>query len=143
MSIERKPIVVDSNVLISAALNEDSISAKAFRRALALFSLTRSKATFAEIENVLNRSKLDRFVSLSIRQKFLLDYFENSRDVAIVEEVVACRDPKDDKFLSLAVASGALLLMSGDQDLKVLNPFRGIVIMSPREFLDSFPERVR
>jgi uncharacterized protein len=143
MSIERKPIVVDSNVLISAALDEDSISARAFRRALELFSLTRSEATFAELKDVLSRSKLDRFVSLPTRQKFLLDYSEHSRDVLIVEEMSACRDPSDDKFLSLAVASGALLLMSGDQDLRVLNPFRGIVIMSPREFLDCFPERVR
>ncbi len=141
MSLVRRPIVVDSNILISAALDEDSVSAKAFRRAIELFSLTRSKATAAEIENVLSRPKLDRFVSAAVRQQFLRHYLAQSSEVLVVEDVVACRDPKDDKFLSLALAAGAAILMSGDQDLLVLNPFRGIAILSPREFIETFPPR--
>jgi uncharacterized protein len=139
MSPVRRPIVVDSNILISAALDEDSISAHAFRRAVELFSLTHSKETAAEIENVLSRPKLDRFVSASLRQQFLHHYLAQSNEVLVVDDVVACRDPKDDKFLSLALASGASVLMSGDEDLRVQHPFRGIAILSPREFMACFP----
>lgn len=51
-------------------------------------------------------------------------------------EVTACRDPKDDKFLSLAVNGHATHIVSGDVDLLILNPFRGIEIVSPGAFVE-------
>lgn len=57
--------------------------------------------------------------------------------VTIIERVVTCRDPTDDKFLEVAVNGGADLLLSGDKDLLVLNPFRGIPIVTPTGFLDD------
>ena len=50
------------------------------------------------------------------------------------KQSAACRDPKDNKFLELAVAGSAGYLISGDEDLLVLNPFRGIRIVTPAEF---------
>ena len=49
-----------------------------------------------------------------------------------------CRDPKDDKFLDVAVAGHADALVSGDEDLLVLHPFQGIPIVQPAEFLAMF-----
>ena len=46
-----------------------------------------------------------------------------------------CRDPKDDKFLELALNGRADLIITGDADLLVLNPWRGIEIVTPREYL--------
>ena len=46
--------------------------------------------------------------------------------------IQACRDPKDDKFLELAVNGSAEVIVTGDKDLLVLDPFRGISII-PRE----------
>lgn len=57
--------------------------------------------------------------------------------VDINEKIKECRDPKDDKFLELAVSGKADFIISGDGDLQVLNPFRKIKIVSPREFLDA------
>ncbi|NET73225.1 MAG: putative toxin-antitoxin system toxin component, PIN family [Sphaerospermopsis sp. SIO1G2] len=57
--------------------------------------------------------------------------------MTIREEVVACRDPKDDKFLSLAVNGDADYIITGDQDLLVLHPFRHIPIMAPAQFVQS------
>lgn len=57
--------------------------------------------------------------------------------------VRACRDPKDDKFLSLAVSGGADLILTGDKDLLDLHPFRGIAIVSPQQYLASIAERAR
>ena len=56
--------------------------------------------------------------------------------VEIVELVRACRDAKDDKFLELAVNGGAHCLVSGDQDLLVLHPFRGVSILTPAQFVE-------
>jgi predicted nucleic acid-binding protein len=50
----------------------------------------------------------------------------------------ACRDPKDNKFLELAVEAGAACIITGDKDLLVLNPFRNIPIFTPAEFLEKF-----
>ncbi len=60
--------------------------------------------------------------------------------VAIGEEVHACRDPKDDKFLDLAVNGQATCLISGDADLLALHPFRGIAILTPAQFLQTLSQ---
>ncbi len=44
-----------------------------------------------------------------------------------------CRDPDDDKVLALAIAAQADLIVSGDNDLLVLQPFKGIPILSPAQ----------
>ena len=49
--------------------------------------------------------------------------------------VVACRDPKDDKFLTAAVVGAAECIISGDADLLVLSPFEGVAVLRPAEFV--------
>lgn len=53
------------------------------------------------------------------------------------EGIRMCRDSKDDKFLELAVSGRAHCIVSGDSDLLILNPFRGIVILTAAEFLEA------
>ena len=48
----------------------------------------------------------------------------------------ACRDPKDDKFLAVAVHERADLIVTGDADLLALHLFRGIFILNPADFLE-------
>ena len=55
--------------------------------------------------------------------------------VTITERIAACRDPKDDKFLELAVSGKAEEIVSGDSDLLDLSPFRGIPIVAPARFV--------
>ena len=57
--------------------------------------------------------------------------------VEIVETITACRDAKDNKFLELAVSGKADCIVSGDDDLLVLNSFRGIKILTLREYLSD------
>jgi uncharacterized protein len=57
--------------------------------------------------------------------------------IEINDTIAACRDPKDDKLLELAVGGNADFLITGDKDLLVLNPFRAVKIITPREFLDK------
>jgi len=55
--------------------------------------------------------------------------------VAVTEVVTECRDPKDNKFLELAVSAQATCIISGDKALLVLHPFRGIPVITPQAFL--------
>lgn len=57
--------------------------------------------------------------------------------VTITESIAACRDATDDKFLELAVSGHADCILSGDADLLVLNPFRGIPIINPATFVQG------
>jgi predicted nucleic acid-binding protein len=61
---------------------------------------------------------------------------QQAQQVSAVEVVRECRDPKDDKFLELALSAQASCLVTGDQDLLVLHPFRGIPILTPAAFLE-------
>jgi predicted nucleic acid-binding protein len=66
--------------------------------------------------------------------------------IKVTETITACRDSKDDKFLSLAVTANVVALISGDNDLLILNPFKNIStgsvlsisIITPAEFLKNF-----
>ena len=52
-----------------------------------------------------------------------------------VTRVTDCRDQKDDKYLELAFASGAEIIVSSDDDLTALHPWRGIDILRPADYL--------
>jgi hypothetical protein len=52
-----------------------------------------------------------------------------------VVRVTDCRDPKDDKYLELALAAGAEVIVSSDDDLLVLHPWRGTRILNPADYL--------
>lgn len=96
-----------------------------------------SDKIYGELVKVLMLSKFDKYVSLYQRRKFL-ESFENRATFIQVDEVInACRDPKDNMFLELAVSGNANIIISGDKDLLELNPFRDIQIISPKEFIEQ------
>jgi predicted nucleic acid-binding protein len=45
-----------------------------------------------------------------------------------------CPDYEDNRILELAFASGSVLIVSNDADLLTMSPWRGIPVVSPREF---------
>lgn len=122
--------VFETNTLISAALFEGGNPGTAFRYALKSGTVLLSQATFEEIDEVLAREKFDDYLTLEERAAFIEAPVERSRFADPTEDVQACRDPDDDKFLELAVSESAACIVSGDEDLLVLSPFRDIPIMS-------------
>ena len=96
-----------------------------------------SQAVWEEIQAVLARPKFDRYVTLGERQLFLIGLFTTVEFIDVEETVVACRDPKDNAILELAVSGRARTIITGDQDLLVLNPFRGITILTVRQFCEQ------
>ncbi|GAB6044342.1 putative toxin-antitoxin system toxin component, PIN family [Endothiovibrio diazotrophicus] len=132
--------VVDTNILISVALAADSVPAMAFERVIQLGAVVYSEATFKEFCQTLNKPKLAKRIG-DLSRTFLIDLFiEEFVQIHPTETVTDCRDPKDNKFLELAVAGGASALITGDQDLLALHPFRGIPILTPADFLAQYPD---
>lgn len=136
-------LVFDTNAIVSALLFEQSVPGKAFLAALERGVILQSEATIAELSAVLARKKFDRYLTKEERDQFLGMLLHVAIVVEIDEEIRACRDAKDDKFLELASAGRASVLVSGDGDLLALNPFRGIPVMTPAEFLAWLPSQKR
>jgi putative PIN family toxin of toxin-antitoxin system len=128
--------VFDTNVTVSAALFEKSLPGQALHAALNRGELLVSRETLAELAEVLGREKFDRYLTREEREEFLIKAVREAVVVDITEEIRACRDAKDDKFLEIAVCGGASCAVTGDSDLLTLHPFRSIPILSPAQFLD-------
>ncbi len=128
--------VFDTNVVISALLLKPSVARQAFDKAVQAGKLLVSRATIEELNDVLRRKGFERYVTEEERMEFLGAFVRDGILIEIVERVLACRDPKDDRFLELAVNGKATCIVSGDEDLLILHPFRGIAIMTPRQFLE-------
>ena len=56
--------------------------------------------------------------------------------INITEKIDICREPKDNKFLELAISGNATHIITGDKDLLEFHPFRGIPILTPKQFLE-------
>jgi len=128
--------VFDTNVLISALIFNGSVPGRAFARALAEGIVLISQSLVEELNDVLEREKFRRYVTVDERERFLESLIRESELVEIREEVRACRDPADDRILELAVNGRATCVVTGDPDLLVLNPFRGISILPPAQLVD-------
>jgi len=130
--------VVDNNILVSALLIKNSIPFQVIQKTEELGIILYSEATLLELNQVLNRKKFAKYFTFEENQAFLVKLIEKSELVEIEEIITACRDPKDDKFLELAVSGKADFMITGDRDLLVLNPFRNIEIITANEFLVGF-----
>jgi putative PIN family toxin of toxin-antitoxin system len=127
--------VIDTNVLVSFLLRRGSTPWRVVKDVLECGELLVSDATIAEIAEVLRRPKFDRYVSRTLRERFLSTLPEFATHVVIVERIEACRDPQDDKFLEAAVNGKADFLVTGDRALLSIQTFRSVGIVSPSGYL--------
>lgn len=126
--------VLDTSVLVSALLSPRSVARHAVDRAFAQGVVLASVATVEELDAVLRNPKFDRYLREEERLRFLAAFIRDTALVDVTDIVTECRDVKDNKFLELAVSGNAACIVSGDSDLLVLHPFRGISIVSPQAF---------
>lgn len=96
-----------------------------------------SQSMLEEIHEVLQRPKFDRYVTQAERLEFLTTLVATVEKIYISESISVCRDPKDDRYLEAGVSGKATAIITGDQDLLVLHPFRDIQIISPSNFLNA------
>ncbi len=129
-------IVIDVNIIISALLFPHSKPDLALQKAQDTGEILMSFPVWTELENVIARPKFNRYIQLEKREQFLRDLYQTITPINnILEKITDCRDPKDNKYLELAIAGSAQYIITGDNDLLVLNPFREIKIIKPDEFL--------
>lgn len=134
-----KLFVSDTNSLISAAILPGSVSARAFFRAIDIGVLVVSVETISELKSVIFRKKFDKYFPNDLdRSAFLKSITATSINLQPKIEITACRDPRDNKFLELAIAPKASCIITGDDDLLVLNPFKEIPILNASDFLTAF-----
>lgn len=127
--------VLDTNTLIRRLLLPTGVAARAVDHALARGVVLVSEETMNELAEVISRLNFDRYLSVAERVQFLGLFGGVARMVNITHRVAACRDPKDDKFLHVALNGEAEAIVTGDRDLLVLHPFHGISILSPADFI--------
>jgi putative PIN family toxin of toxin-antitoxin system len=134
--MKARPVVIDTNVLISAALLADSTPATVTRLVLQRGRIVFSVATFAELETRLWRPKFDRYLTLEMRKLLLHDLGSVADWVKPTCTSRHSRDPEDDMFVHAAIAGEAEMLISGDRDLLDLGRVEGIAVLSPAQALE-------
>jgi|SRR6185312_3100024 len=130
--------VFDTNTLVSAFLSEHSKPTLAYEKAKRIGQLSASIETYDEFCDVFVRDKFDKYISLETRLSIIDEYRVIAIFSEIFETITDCRDPKDDKFLELAVSASASCIITGDKDLLILHPFRNIPILNAVDFLNNF-----
>jgi putative PIN family toxin of toxin-antitoxin system len=136
---KNKLFVLDANTLISAfLLSRTSIAAQAYYKIKSDGHIIVSDETFDEFTNVFIRPKFDRYLSLDKRLIIIEDLKSIIKVITVSIKINSCRDPKDNKFLELAVEAGAACIVTGDKDLLVLHPYAGIPILTAADFLRTF-----
>lgn len=116
-------------------MNAEGVPHQAFRRARASDTLAMSQPVFDKVVDVLHRPRLARFVNATLRADLLDQLVSGSTWLEPSVTVADCRDAADNKYLELALAAGAATIVSSDQDLLALHPWRGIAILRPAAYL--------
>ncbi len=140
MPADYAKVVVDTNVLLSAALVPRSVPAELVDRLLADGRLIFSQATFSELETRIWKPKFDRYLPMERRKHILHELDASAMWVEVPAELARqtfSRDAKDDAFIHAALAGGATRLISGDDDLLSLHPLGNLHIVNPRTAMDE------
>jgi uncharacterized protein len=130
-----KLFILDTVILINAMLSPTSGAAVALNKANNSGIIIVSDATLDELFRKVRLPKFEKYLPLKKRLAFFQTLSLLSLNIHPTTIVKACRDPKDDMFLSLAVSTNADCIVTLDGDLLTLNPFQNIPIITPAEFL--------
>ena len=125
-------VVFDTNVLVAALLT-NGLCHECFRRATRRRLLTSSPALLDELESTLRRK-----LAIEAPVEAFLQALREHVRLVDPEPLPApvCRDADDDLVLATAVSARADRVVTGDQDLLVLQQYEGIRVVSPRQFLE-------
>ena len=128
-------LILDTNVLVSAFVFKSETANNVFRVAVKKHTLLFSEPTFKELKSTLLKQKFAGVAELPTIRSFIFSLVRIGEFIEPKIEITDCRDPKDNKFLELALAGNATCMITGDKDLLILNPFRNIQIITPGNFI--------
>lgn len=127
--------VFDTNVLVSALLFPKSSAGLAVEKGFLRGTILVSADVLEELSRVLDKKRFDKYLPISMRQAFFLQYETLAEFIDVTETIPLCRDSSDDKFIALAITGKADVIITGDTDLLVLHPFKNIRIITPAQFV--------
>lgn len=141
---QKLKVVVDTNLLISSAILSKSLPDKLIKAWLKdSFTLLISREQLEEIKEVSQREKVKKYPLFTKR---IVELLENIEFVAQLIEPLSNkdlplhgRDPEDDFMLASGLGGDVDYLVTGDEDLLVLNgnPALGkLKIITVKEFLN-------
>ena len=131
-------VVVDTGVLVSGLIWRQGTTGEVLRSLRdGRFVIIYSTPILVEIIDVLGRDTFRTKYHVEPEDISVLINLIRLRGELVIpkKRVSVCRDAKDDKFLEAALAGNADAILSGDDDLLVLNPFENIPVLTPAEFL--------
>jgi uncharacterized protein len=134
-------VVIDTNVWLSALLwgGQPNLIIKLIEKQQ--IQAISSENILIELADILQKSKLQkRLNQLGFSADEIVIVAKRLMTLVVIEEVIIpeLRDPKDQMILATAIAGDVQVVISGDKDLLVLNPYRNISILLPQEFLSHY-----
>ncbi len=87
-----------------------------------------------EIISVIERPKFHKYFDAEDIKELLFLIRKVSETVIVGHTISDCRDKKDNFILETALKGKAGIIVTGDEDLLVLNPYKGISIVTYQEF---------
>lgn len=134
-------VVFDTNVLVSALI-WDGTPEQALELAFENddIRIVHSDETIAELDRVLRYPKFESYLSSKDRLEFRFALLSVSERIDPDIDLEVDDDPDDDMFVELAVAGDAAYIVSGDDDLRRLDDYDGVRIVSPDEFREELTE---
>lgn len=107
-------IVIDTNVLISAGLLPNSRAAQSLTAAFDHFVLAQNQMTWSELQEKISLLKFDKYFGIDGRLKLMARLTQNIEFVDVQAIVTDCRDPRDNKFLALAINAHSRTIVTGE-----------------------------
>jgi len=123
-------ILLDTNVIVSAFATRGLCSAL-FEVCIEDHELIISNSIIAEIKKVLEKKLKAPKSTINEVEYYINNYFIKVTDS---DNISICRDKDDNKIISVAANNEVSFLVSGDDDLLVLKEYRGVKIVTPRQF---------
>jgi putative PIN family toxin of toxin-antitoxin system len=136
MRRKKDRIIIDTNLWISFLLSKRTTG---LDRLLLEQSITLifSQELLDEFIEVARRPKLKKYFNLSDLEELLIQINFHAEFVSITSSINLCRDQKDNYLLSLAIDSNATYLLTGDNDLLVVNKIGKTKIITVTQFLSD------
>ncbi|MBI3052381.1 putative toxin-antitoxin system toxin component, PIN family [Candidatus Woesearchaeota archaeon] len=133
-------VVLDTNTVISAAISDDGTSYKVFELLLtgAIENIT-TKEIIAEVKDVFSRPRISKLIGPEDMNSFIQTFEKSSIKIEAISEFEAVpEDPDDNMILEAAVDGNADYILSWDNHLLQIGNFKGIKIITPKDFLLLF-----
>ncbi len=133
MTVKNIKVIFDTNVWVSFLIGKKLFNIKKYIKDSTI-KIVITNELILEIKDVTRRQKLQKYFSSSSVEELIELLITNAENVSIEPTHFINRDPKDNFLLDLIDASNADYLVTGDNDLLALNPFKTAKILTPADF---------